>query len=75
MADTYLKVKPGNLATVKHDAAGDSTEGLYVAGTKVVGPQQTGIADISNSATGTQIATAVNGIIAALEAHGLLATV
>jgi hypothetical protein len=36
--------------------------------------QATAIADISNSASGTQIATAVNGILAVLRAQGAIAT-
>jgi hypothetical protein len=36
-------------------------------------PQAAAITDITNSATGTQIATAVNGILAVLRAQGAIA--
>ena len=38
------------------------------------GTQHAHVADIGNSATGTQIATAVNAILAALEAFGINAS-
>ena len=46
------------------------------AGGKITkaGTQANHIADITNEATGTQIATAVNAIIAALEGVGILKT-
>ena len=45
-------------------------DGVYVSGVKVVGSQQTHIADAS---AGTEITT-INAIIDALEAFGILAT-
>ena len=46
------------------------------AGRKIskAGTQANHIADIGNEATGTQIATAVNAILAALEGVGILKT-
>ena len=46
------------------------------AGGKIskAGTQANHIADIANEATGTQIATAVNAILAALEGVGILKT-
>ena len=46
------------------------------AGGKIskAGTQANHIADITNEATGTQIATAVNAILAALEGVGILKT-
>ena len=46
------------------------------AGGKITkaGTQASHIADIGNEATGTQIATAVNAILAALEGVGILKT-
>ncbi len=46
------------------------------AGGKIskAGTQANHIADITNDATGTQIATAVNAILAALEGVGILKT-
>jgi hypothetical protein len=62
---------------------GDSTDGIQIAGaatdklafhgkTPVV--QAAAITNISNSATGTEIATAVNSILVALRNKGIIAT-
>ena len=62
---------------------GDSTDGIQIAGaatdklafhgkTPVV--QAAAITNIGNSATGTEIATAVNSILVALRNKGIIAT-
>lgn len=50
-------------------------EMVVASGGKITaaGTQATAIADIGNSASGTEIATAVNAIIAALEGVGIVA--
>ena len=73
MADTFIKVNSGDKFRVDHDVAAAS-EGLYVEGTKVVGTQESAIADITPAADGTTAGTAVNSILAVLRAHGLIAT-
>lgn len=61
---------------------GDSTDGVQIVGSaaKLLGfhgatpvAQATAITAISNSATGTEIATAVNALITALKNKGLTA--
>lgn len=49
---------------------------LNIAGGKITanGTQAAAIADITESATGTEIATAVNGILAALRGAGIIAS-
>lgn len=68
-----LKAASDTLVQSEHDGS-SSTEGVYINGVKVVGRQGATIADIANDANGTAIATAVNAIIARLEAHGLIAS-
>lgn len=51
-------------------ASADQPAGMH----GVTAVQSAAIADISTSATGTQIATAVNALIAALEAKGIIAS-
>jgi hypothetical protein len=74
---------PASTQSTNYLFNGDSTDGVQIAGsatdklafhgaTPVV--QAATIADIDNDATGTEIATAVNAIIAALEAKGLIAS-
>lgn len=74
---------PASTQSTNYLFNGDSTDGIQLAGaasdklgfhgaTPVV--QAATIADLGNSATGTEIATAVNAIIAALEAKGLIAS-
>jgi hypothetical protein len=74
---------PASSQTTNYLFNGDSTDGIQIAGTAAdllafhgATPvaQAATIADIGNSATGTEIATAVNAIIAALEAKGLIAS-
>lgn len=74
MANIVLKTTADDTVISKHDAANDAASGLYINDIKVVGPQGATIADIANDANGTAIATAVNAIIARLEAHGLIAS-
>ena len=73
---------PASSQTTNYLFNGDSTDGVQIAGaasdklgfhgaTPVV--QADAITDLGNSATGTEIATAVNAIIAALVAKGLIA--
>ena len=53
----------------------ESAHTLTVEGTAVAhGTQHAVIADIANDATGTQIATAVNALIDAAQAFGIVAT-
>lgn len=73
MADTFIKVNSGDKFRVDHDVAAAS-EGLYVEGVKVVGTQESAIADITPAADGTDAGTAVNSILAVLRAHGLIAS-
>lgn len=73
MADTEIKVEFGDSVTVEHHAA-TADVGLYIAGTKVVGAQGSAIADITPAADGTTAGTAVNSILAALRAHGIIDT-
>jgi hypothetical protein len=74
---------PASTQSTNYLFNGDSSDGVQIAGsatdllafhgaTPVV--QAATIADIDNDATGTEIATAVNAIIAALEAKGLIAS-
>ena len=74
---------PASTQSTNYLFNGDSTDGVQIAGsaadllafhgaTPVV--QAATIADIDNDATGTEIATAVNAIIAALVAKGLIAS-
>lgn len=59
------------------NSAGINTTGVYqVSGTQVVGAQQAAIADVptAGSATAADNATAINSILAAMRAHGLIAT-
>jgi hypothetical protein len=74
---------PASTQSTNYLFNGDSTDGVQIAGaatdklafhgaTPVV--QAATITDLGNSATGTEIATAVNAIIAALEAKGLIAS-
>lgn len=74
---------PASTQSTNYLFNGDSTDGVQIAGaasdklgfhgvTPIV--QAATIADIGNSATGTEIATAVNAIIAALEGKGLIAS-
>lgn len=74
---------PASSQTTNYLFNGDSTDGVQIAGSASdklgfhgVAPtvQAATIADIGNSATGTEIATAVNAIIAALEGKGLIAS-
>jgi hypothetical protein len=60
---------------------GDSTDGIQIAGAAsdklgfhgaTPSVQQAAITALGNSATGTEIATAVNAIITALEVKGLI---
>ena len=73
---------PASSQTTNYLFNGDSTDGIQIAGaasdllafhgaTPVA--QADAITDLGNSATGTEIATAVNAIIAALVAKGLIA--
>ena len=74
---------PASTQSTNYLFNGDSTDGIQIAGaaadklafhgaTPVV--QADAIADIANDANGTAIATAVNSIIAVLEAKGLIAS-
>lgn len=74
---------PASTQTTNFLFNGDSTDGIQIAGaatdklafhgkTPVV--QAAAITNIGNSATGTEIATAVNSILVALRNKGLIAT-
>lgn len=74
---------PASTQSTNYLFNGDSTDGVQIAGaatdklgfhgaTPVV--QADSIADLANDASGTEIATAVNAIIAALVAKGLIAS-
>ena len=74
---------PASSQTTNYLFNGDSTDGIQLAGAAsdklgfhgaTPSVQGDAIADIGNSATGTEIATAVNSIIAALVAKGLIAS-
>ena len=73
---------PNSVTTPHYLYNGDSTDGIVLGGsaTNLVGfygatpvSQQAAVSTIGDSATGTEIATAVNGIIAALQNLGLTA--
>lgn len=74
---------PASSQTTNYLFNGDSTDGIQIAGSASdllafhgAAPvnQADAIANIGNSATGTEIATAVNGILAALREKGLIAS-
>ena len=74
---------PASTTTAHYLYNGDSTDGILLGGSaaKLVGfhgaapvAQAANIATIGNSATGTEIATAVNAIITALKNKGLIAS-
>lgn len=85
---TIVEATPGVTATARGAGKGtlmeDTTNGLVYVNTGTAtaptwvklaaGVQVAHIADVGNSATGTQLATAINAIIDALEAFGLAAT-
>jgi len=73
MANSGIKVEFGDLVVNENNEA-TATVGLYLNATKVVGEQEAAIADITPAADGTTAGTAVNAILAALRAHGLIAT-
>ena len=73
MANAGVKVEFGDLVVNEHDAA-TADVGLYIEAVKVVGAQESAIADITTAADGTTAGTAVNAILAVLRAHGLIAT-
>ena len=73
---------PASTQTTNYLFNGDSSDGVQLAGsaTELLGfhgvtptVQQAAITDLGNSASGTEIATAVNAIITALEVKGLIA--
>jgi hypothetical protein len=73
---------PASSQTTNYLFNGDSSDGVQLAGsaTELLGfhgvtptVQQAAITDLGNSASGTEIATAVNAIITALEVKGLIA--
>jgi hypothetical protein len=73
---------PSTTVTANYLFNGDASNGVLLGGspTKLVGfhgvtpvAQASAITTISNSATGTEIATAVNAIITALKNKGLTA--
>lgn len=51
----------------------DETKGLMVDGLKVVGAQEANISQLAGGASLSDTITAVNSILTALKAHGLLA--
>jgi hypothetical protein len=72
---------PASTQTTNYLFNGDSADGIQIGGsaTELVGfhgatpsARQAAITALGNSATGTEIATAVNAIITALEVKGLL---
>jgi hypothetical protein len=74
---------PASSQTTNYLFNGDSTDGVQIAGTAAdllafhgATPvaQAGAITNLGNTASGTEIATAVNAIIAALEAKGLIAS-
>jgi hypothetical protein len=74
---------PASTQTTNYLFNGDSTDGIQLAGAATdklafhgATPvdQAAAITNIGNSATGTEIATAVNSILAALREKGLIAT-
>jgi hypothetical protein len=73
MANSGIKVEVGDSIINDHETATASV-GVYIDGNKVVGTQESAIADITPDADGTSAGTAVNGILAVLRAHGLIAT-
>lgn len=66
-----FKVYEGDLVSPTRDAASQAAAGVYVNGTKVVGVQGAAIADRTDAATAL---SGVNLVIAAMRAHGLIAT-
>lgn len=63
------------MAKTNFDSVQLDDSALYDAdGNQVVGAQASAIADITPAADGTTAGTAVNLILAALRAHGLIAT-
>jgi len=74
---------PASTQSTNYLFNGDSTDGIQLAGAATdklafhgATPvdQAAAITNIGNSATGTEIATAVNSILAALREKGLIAT-
>lgn len=72
MANAGIKVEVGDLVVNEHDAA-EADVGLYLDGKRVVGVQGDAIADVTPAADGTAAGTALNSVLAALRAHGLIA--
>lgn len=52
----------------------DGTGAVFVNDIQVVGEQGSAVADITPAADGTTAGTAVNAILAAMRAHGLIVT-
>jgi len=69
-----FKVFDGDIVLRQGNAASQATAGLLLNGVKVVGVQGAAIADVTPAADGTLTGTALNLVIAALRAHGLIAT-
>lgn len=69
-----MSTQPTVLNYFEQAVAGDNA--LVLGGTVkgADGTQPAAITNISNTATGTEIATAVNGILAALRNAGIIAT-
>ena len=59
------------MAYEQHPKSNNFKTALTIAGTKVVGTQEAVIADATDAASAI---TQVNAVIAALRAHGLIAT-
>lgn len=66
-----FQVYDGDLVIRKKDAASQAAAGVLVNGVKVVGVQGAAIADRTDAATAL---SGVNLVIAAMRAHGLIAT-
>lgn len=74
---------PASTQTTNFLFNGDSTDGIQLAGAATEKlafhgstpvDQAAAITDLSNAATGTEIATAVNAVLVALRDKGLIAT-
>jgi hypothetical protein len=74
---------PASTQTTNYLFNGDSSDGVQLAGsaTELLGfhgatpvDQAAAITNLGNTATGTEIATAVNAILVALREKGLIAT-
>jgi hypothetical protein len=78
MAVSRAVVNPTGNPDVFTAASMDVSEGYSVLGTRVLGPQQPGVADVSLDGLSTeealgQLQTQLNAVLQRLRAHGVIA--